>query len=375
MKCLWLGLVLGVFGLVVAPGVIRAESPQRPGPRFREMLREFDKNNDGQLDQSEKAALRKHLEEHGIEVPPGIQAWLAGQGPLPDALRPSAPPAPEGVIIERDVVYGHAGDRPLKLDILRPRDMAEKCLPLVVFVHGGGWRAGDKSAGVGRLMRLVQSGRYVGASVGYRLSGEAPFPAQIHDCKAAIRFLKAHAEKYHLDPQRIGVWGTSAGGHLVSLLGTSGDVKELEGDCGWPEQSSRVHCVVDFCGPSDFLAFADVQRGDAASAIAQLLGGSVREKRDLAKAASPVTYVTPDDPPFLIVHGTEDAVVPFSQAETLHAALQKAGVPSTLVRIEGGGHGFGGPQVDARVEAFLAKHLRGQDVEVSAEPIRPGPRP
>jgi acetyl esterase/lipase len=214
----------------------------------------------------------------------------------------------------------------------------------------------------------------VGATINYRLSGEATWPAQIHDCKAAIRWLRANAEKYNLDPERIGVWGSSAGGHLVNMLGTSGDVKKLEGDCGSPDQSSRVTCVIPFCGPANFLAPKKFESGRRPSAVDSLLGGRIEEKRDQAKEASPITYVSKDDPPFLIVHGTNDSTVPFEQAEMFHEALKQADVDVTFVKIVGGGHGIGGDEVARRVRAFFEKHLRGQDVEVSGEPIEAADR-
>lgn len=297
-------------------------------------------------------------------------AWLAISWQAHGAVDP----VPEDVLVQRDVEYGKAGERVLKLDIIQPKQPSETPRPVIVFVHGGGWRGGDKSHGLGLLSRYAATGNYFCVSVGYRLSGEAIWPAQIHDCKAAIRFLKAHAKKYNIDPQKIGVWGISAGGHLVSLLGTTGDVKELEGDCGWPEQSSRVACVVDFCGPTDFVAIGKMPKGDATSAVAALLGGPIAERTEAARQASPLTYVSKDDAPVLIVHGTNDNVVPFSQAEVFHQALKNAGVEATLVRIEGGGHGIGGPEVHRRVQAFFEKQLRGQQVEVSEEPIQaPGP--
>lgn len=280
------------------------------------------------------------------------------------------PQTPEGVTVERDVEYGRAGQRALKLDLVFPKQPSEKPRPAIVFIHGGGWHGGDKALGIGQVARFAASGQYVGVSVGYRLSKEAIWPAQIHDCKAAIRFLKVNAKLYNIDPERIGVWGSSAGGHLVSLLGTSGGVKELEGECGSPGQSSRVACVVDFCGPSDFMAIGKLTGGEAPAAVGQLLGGPIAEKQEAAKAASPVTYVTKDDPPFLIVHGTKDNTVPLEQAESFHAALKQAGVDVTLVKIEGGGHGVGGVEVARRVQAFFDKHLRGEKVEVSGETIR-----
>ncbi len=152
------------------------------------------------------------------------------------------------VKITRDVEYGKAEGRSLKLDIYQPEKPASDKLPVIVWIHGGGWRGGNKSSG-SRLVGLVNTGEYVGVSVGYRLSGEATWPAQIHDCKAAIRWVRAHAKEYGIEPNRIGLWGSSAGGHLVSLLGTSSDIKKLEGDNGTPGISTRVTCVVDYCGP------------------------------------------------------------------------------------------------------------------------------
>ncbi len=296
-------------------------------------------------------------------------AAAAEQPRRPGGLLP-AQLAAAGVVLQRDVEYGRAGDRALHLDILRPKEPGEKPLPVIVFIHGGGWRAGNKAGGLPRVLPFVVSGKYVGVSVGYRLSDEATWPAQIHDCKAAIRYLRANAEKLGIDPEKIGVWGISAGGHLVSLLGTSGGVKELEGEGGSPDQSSRVSCVVDFCGPSDFTAILERTRGEAPNAVTALLGGSLKEKRAEAIAASPVTHVTRDDPPFLIVHGTKDAIVPLAQAEMLCEKLKQAGVDVTFVKIEGGGHGIGGPEVGKRVAAFFDRHLRGEDVEVAGGTIQ-----
>lgn len=294
----------------------------------------------------------------------------AAEGAQPGAGLAPAQLATAGVVLQRDVEYGRAGDRALYLDILRPKEPAEKPLPVIVFIHGGAWRAGNKAAGLPRLVPFVASGKYVGVSVGYRLSDEAVWPAQIHDCKAAIRYLRANAEKLGIDPEKIGVWGPSAGGHLVALLGTSGGVEELEGDCGSPGQSSRVSCVVDFCGPSDFTRILRLPGGAAPEAVTALLGGPLEQKRAEAIAASPVTHATRDDPPFLIVHGTQDTTVPISQAEVLYERLKQAGVDVTFVKIEGGGHGIGGAEIQNRVQAFFDKHLRGVDVEVSAEPIQ-----
>jgi acetyl esterase/lipase len=292
------------------------------------------------------------------------KAKAQAKGQLPAALL-------EKIDIETDVEYAKAGDVSLKLDIYKPKAASSTPRPCVVWIHGGGWQGGNKSSGRGLLPQFVAPGNYVGVSVGYRLTDVAAFPAQIHDCKAAIRYIRANAAKLGIDPDKIGVWGGSAGGHLVSLLGTSGDVKELEGNLGTTRVSSRVTCVVDYCGPSDFPYF-ELTEG-ARVPITKLLGGLPKDTPEIAKQASPITYITKDDPPFLIVHGTADATVPFDQAVRFHDAQKKAGLDTTFIKIEGGGHGFGGPEITSRVAAFFDKHLLGKDVAVSSDSIQAPP--
>src|SRR5262249_37667916 len=164
---------------------------------------------------------------------------------------------------------------------------------------------------------------YAAASIGYRLSQHAKFPAQIEDCKAALRWLRANAKKYGLDPDRVGVWGASAGGHLVALLGTAADVKEWDGVGGNTDQSSRVQRVCDRFGPSDFMTIAG-KSPRADSPVAELLGGPVAENKENAAKASPVTHVSKSSAPFLILHGDEDPTVPVAQSEELADALKKA---------------------------------------------------
>jgi acetyl esterase/lipase len=283
----------------------------------------------------------------------------------------ATPPLPENVHVQQDVEYAKAGDVSLKLDIYKPNPESTAPRACVVWIHGGGWQGGNKSSGARLLAPFVASGDYVGVSVGYRLTDVAPFPAQIHDCKAAIRYVRANAGKLGIDPNKIGVWGSSAGGHLVSLLGTSGDVKDVEGNLGTTGVSSRVACVVDFCGPSDFPNF-ELTSG-AQGPITKLLGGLPKDRSEIAKQASPITYVSKDDPPFLVVHGTNDATVPFDQGVRFSDALKKGGVDSTLIRMEGGGHGIGGQEIAGRVNTFFDKHLLGKNVTVSAEPIQAPP--
>ncbi|GBD36371.1 Carboxylesterase NlhH [bacterium HR36] len=270
--------------------------------------------------------------------------------------KPKPPAVPAGTQVLRDLAYVPNGHERQKLDLYLPKEGARP-LPLVVWIHGGGWRAGSKE-GV-PLLWLLERG-YAVASVNYRLSQHAPFPAQIYDCKAAIRWLRASASKYGIDPNRFGVAGGSAGGHLVALLGTGGEVKELEGDLGTTGVSSRVQAVCDIYGPADFLRFEPMNR-DPKSPISLLLGGTVEEKKDSARLASPVTHVSKDDPPFLILHGTADKTVPISQSEIFERALKQAGVEVTLVKIEGAGHGgpqFNTPEIRKTIADFFDKHLR-----------------
>lgn len=283
------------------------------------------------------------------------------------AQQPRVPvPAPPGVKVERDLVYARAGDKDLLLDLYRPEGEARN-LPVVVWVYGGAFRAGSKddrqTAGA---TWLAQHG-YAVAAFNYRLSQVAKFPAQTHDTKAAIRWLRANAAKYGLDAGHIAAWGASAGGHLSAMLGTSGGVAELEGDSEVQKDSSRVQAVVDFFGPTDFLqmdakALPGGQKHDAAdSPESQLIGGPIQENKEKASLANPVRYVTPDDPPFLILHGERDPLVPVNQSELLYEALKKAGVDVTFHKIVGAGHGgpqFSTPVVRAMVLAFLDQHLK-----------------
>ncbi len=296
-----------------------------------------------------------------------------GQGQPGQGQPGQRPRIPDSIKAELDVPYADTDNPRQRLDLFLPKNpKSDKPLPVVAFIHGGAWLGGDKQAGQGLIAPLVNSGEYAGVSIGYRLSPEAIWPAQIHDCKAAIRWLRANAKKYNLDPDRIGVTGTSAGGHLVAMLGTSGDVASLEGTLGpHLSVSSRVACVVDQFGPTDLLTM----RGDhnnPNSPEAKLIGGAVQENKEAARNASPITYVSKDDPPFMLIHGTNDPVVPFSQSEELRDALKKADVEAVLIPVEGAGHGrFMTPEVSRRLTQFFDKHLRGKDVSISAEPISP----
>jgi acetyl esterase/lipase len=280
--------------------------------------------------------------------------------------RPATAPVPSGVRVDRDLTYGRAHGKDLLLDLYRP-DKQEGKLPVIVWIHGGAFRMGSKDDGqMGNVSWLSTRG-YAVASINYRLSYEAIFPAQIQDCKAAVRWLRANADFYALDPAHIGAWGASAGGHLAAMLGTSGGVQALEGDSGNLKESSRVQAVVDFFGPTDFLkmdaaALPGGQKHDPADSPESLLvGGPIQDNKDKVARANPITYVTRDSPPFLILHGDQDPLVPLNQSELLYDALKKAGVNVTFHKIVGAGHGgpqFGTPVVRAMVQTFFDQNLK-----------------
>lgn len=262
--------------------------------------------------------------------------------------------------IYRDLAYVTGGHPRQALDLYVPDDGT--ALPLVIWVHGGAFRMGDKGDGV--PTELLDAG-YAVASVNYRLSQHALFPAQIEDVKAAVRWLRAHAATYRLDPNRFGAWGPSAGGHLVAMLGTTGHLGTF--DVGEHlAVSSRVQAVVDFFGPTDFLQM-DAQRPPDGmihdtpdSPESELVGGPIQAHPDRVARANPITYVTADAPPFLIVHGNQDPLVPYPQSVLLHRALVEAGVPVIFYTVEGGGHGnFDDPRVMEQTLAFLQQHVQG----------------
>lgn len=270
---------------------------------------------------------------------------------------PARPPA--GTVVHRDLPYATNGHERQKLDLYLPGE--GKDLPLIINIHGGAFKMGSKEQGV--PLEYLSRG-YAVASINYRLSQHAVFPAQIEDCKAAVRWLRAHAGEYRLDPNRFAAWGGSAGGNLAAMLGTTGDAKQFEvGE--HLDQSSRVQAVVDYFGPTDFLQM-DAHRlpngmthDPANSPESQLIGGPIQENKEKTARANPITYVTAGDPPFLICHGDADPMVPHHQSELLEAALKKAGVPVTLYTVKGGGHGrFNDPKVAELTREFLASQIK-----------------
>ena len=350
----------------------------KPADRAARMFEQVDANKDGRLSKEE---LPERMRGNFSRVDADGDGFISKAEHLALLARSQSAaksakqkPIPSGITAHLDLPYAETENPRQRLDLYLLKVLkSEKPLPVIVFIHGGGWRGGDKAGGLGNVSRFVQSGEYAGVSVGYRLTGESAWPAQIHDCKAAVRWIKAHAKEYGLDAGRIGVWGSSAGGHLVSMLGTSGDVKELEGTLGnHLDQNSQVQWVVNYYGPQNFLSMIRqpstidrTQGKDYPEAL--LLGGPVPERGNVAREASPVTHVSRGDAPFFHAHGTKDPLVPFAQAEEIHAALKQAGVVSHLQQMTNGGHGFRSPILDERVKQFFDLYLR----DVSAEIVTP----
>ena len=265
--------------------------------------------------------------------------------------------------VHTNLAYVNSGHERQVLDLTLPASKTTQKPPLVVFIHGGGWQNGSKDGAP--IGPLVEAG-FATAAINYRLSRHARFPAQIYDCKAAIRWLRAHGDEYGYDGSRIGVWGTSAGGHLVALLGTSGDVTALEGNLGETGISSRVQAVCDHFGPTDFLKMDEqagsqgqIKHDEPKSPESLLIGGPIQEMRETVQSASPLSYVTADDPPFFIVHGDQDRLVPVQQSERLHQLLTEAKVESKLKIVKGAGHGqFKDPTVRTSLIEFFVRTLR-----------------
>jgi len=262
-----------------------------------------------------------------------------------------------------DIEYATVENHRLLLDLYLPQ--SQKNPQLLVWIHGGAWRAGSKSNMP--LIPLVKQGFAV-ASVEYRLSPVAKFPAQIHDIKAAIRFLRGSASKYGYDAKKIGILGSSAGGHLVALMGVTNQHRELEGDLGaFDQESSNVDAIVDYYGPTNFMTILDQSTPHGLSvrvpALELLLGDRPENTVRLAKLASPVFHVDAQDPPLLIIHGDQDPQVPINQSHELHGAYKKRGRDVTFEVIHGGAHGgpeFFDKQHIKLVESFLRKHLNSQ---------------
>lgn len=285
---------------------------------------------------------------------------------------------PQGITWEFDVPYIKDGDTAQRLDIYFPEQQPKESLPLIVHIHGGGWMGGSKFPCDARMMAAQG---YVVASVEYRFSQVAKFPAQIQDCQAAIRWPRANADRYHIDAEKVGVIGGSAGGHLSALVGVTGGKKVFAPIGENENMSDAVQCVCDIFGPKNFASVMEQAEKDRnvknifkfntpSDPYSELIGTKLSDKEKTA-AVSPITYVDKNSPPTLILHGTHDALVPFAQSEEFEAAMKKSGATVWLQKFPGAGHGggsFGKPQVLLLMKNFFDKYLKNADVEIELVP-------
>jgi acetyl esterase/lipase len=268
------------------------------------------------------------------------------------------PPVPDDVSFEMGVEYSNPDNQHLQLNIAQPKK-GDGPFPAIICLHGGGFRAGSRDGYNGQCIKLAQHG-YVALTITYRLAPKYPFPAAVYDTKAAVRWVRANAKKYNIDPERVGVTGGSAGGHLAQFLGVTAGIKEFEGDGGNTDQSSKISCVVNYYGPSDFTKSYGKSK-DAAEVLPLFLGGDLEKARKQHVRASPLYWVTPDAAPTLCVHGTKDDYVAYEQATWLIDKLKAAEVDAELLTLEGAGHGFKGDDAKKAEEAMVAffdKHLK-----------------
>jgi acetyl esterase/lipase len=248
-------------------------------------------------------------------------------------------PAAVAAKVQRNIVFGRPDGAKLKMDLYFPPGGAGRASPVVMYVHGGGWRMGSKAMvsmmpGPSELLRRG----YVVASINYRLAPKYKFPAMIEDAKCVVRFLRAHAKEFNLDPNRIGVMGDSSGGHLVALLGLTDSHAGFDGQCDWSNATSRVQAVVDLYGPSDFTSKSNLNQ--TAISLVKTAFGATNADDPILKRASPVTYVSSNAPPFLILHGDHDGLVPLQQSEELYERLKAAGDSATFIVITNFSHGY-----------------------------------
>jgi acetyl esterase/lipase len=315
------------------------------------------------------------LAQEATTQPNAPGAGAPPRRPAANPQRPSRPnagaagrganvPVPDDIQLVRDVIYATVPDKDghtldLQMDCAFLKQSDGEPMPVVMYIHGGGWRGGERAHGLPFALAFARGG-YFACTVSYRLSDQATFPAQIHDVKAAVRFLRANAGKLAIDPHRIGVWGHSAGGHLSALLGVSEGVQSLEGEVGDNAGSSAVQAVVDVSGPTDLLLIAP--DGGGGPMVSGLLGGPVSEKQELAKAASPVTHVDATDAPFLIIQGGQDRLVPNEQAEIMRDALKLAGVECEYLYLAEAGHAVMDRSAFEATAKFFDRHLGGDSV-------------
>jgi acetyl esterase/lipase len=275
---------------------------------------------------------------------------IAWAGPAPSADGPK-------IATAIDLVYTKPGSAEMKLDVAYPTEGAGP-FPGVVVLYGGAWRVGNKWGNRGLLAEFARRG-YVAVAPQYRHCPKDVFPAQVHDVKAAVRWLRSHSAEYKVDVDPIGAMGFSAGGHLSLMLGVTGPDDGLEGDVPPGSPSSKVQAVVNYFGPCDLTA-TDVP-DIAIGLVRDFLGAKHSDRPDLAVKASPLTYLSKDDAAILTFHGSKDPLVPHSQSTRLAEAMSKVGVPGRLELIVGAGHGWTGPEMRRTMNdtyEFFDEHLR-----------------
>ena len=278
-----------------------------------------------------------------------LAALLIGSPVLAQA--PKAPVVPDDVAFEAGIEYAKPDGQSLQLNMARPKT-GDGPFPAIICIHGGGFRAGNRESYNSLAIKLAQNG-YVAVTVTYRLAPKHQFPAAVHDTKAAVRWVRANAAKYKIDPERIGTTGGSAGGHLAQFLAVTGDVPEFEGTGGHPGQSSKVACVVNVYGPSDFTKSYG-KSVDAHEVLPLWLGGNLETARPMHIRSSPLYWVTPNAAPTLCIHGTEDKYVAHEQAVWMIDKLKAANVPAELLTLDGAGHGFKGKDAETAEKALIA---------------------
>ncbi len=260
--------------------------------------------------------------------------------PLAARAQQQDPPLriPANVEVKKDLVYAKYGSREMHLDLYLPASGSGP-FPAVVYIHGGGWKNGNKMAFSRQAAHMASKG-FAGACIEYRLSGEAKWPAAIHDSKAAVRWVRANAKTYNIDPDRIGAAGGSAGGHLVALLGTTAERKDFEGNGGNGGVSSKVSAAAAFNPAVDLVSFGKHAAGDGVNAVSEFLGKSYADAPKLWEMATPITHVNGSSAAFLFLHGTADATVPMQQSLDMRDKLKAAGVYADIFKAEGAAHGF-----------------------------------
>lgn len=316
--------------------------------------------------QAEPQAERRPIRENTRRAPT-VQAEPRGE------RRPINAPQ---VQIVRDVVYAtieQDGGEPIQLtmDVAFPADHGNEPLPVVVLIHGGGFSHGSKR-NFDELLQPLARGGYFAATIDYRLSGVAPYPAAVHDCKAAVRFIRDNADDLGIDPQRIGALGHSAGGHLAAFIAVTANDEQLAGSIGTTGVGDQVRCAVNLSGLVDFTT-ADRDEPVLRRIFDEWLAQAGTTNEDRLMEASVVTHVDSADPPMLIVHGDADRIVSIDQARQLQAKLAEHGVEHEYVVLEGVGHDVATPEAATAVAAFLDKHLGGNAAESMQSFVPEGP--